>query len=75
MLISCKPDRKSVTSPDADKTHSMLFDILSPEQTGINFENKITETLAMNGLFYEYYYNGAGLAVADFNNDDNTAKP
>jgi hypothetical protein len=23
----------------------------------------------MNGLFYEYYYNGAGVAVADFNND------
>ncbi len=23
----------------------------------------------MNGLFYEYYYNGAGLSVADFNND------
>jgi hypothetical protein len=47
----------------------MLFDILTPEQTGINFENKITETLSMNGLFYEYYYNGAGVAVADFNND------
>ncbi|MBJ6369390.1 VCBS repeat-containing protein [Snuella sedimenti] len=24
----------------------------------------------MNGLFYEYYYNGAGVAVGDFNNDD-----
>jgi len=47
----------------------MLFDILTPEQTEINFENKITETLAMNGLFYEYYYNGGGLSVADFNND------
>ncbi|MBK8884514.1 MAG: VCBS repeat-containing protein [Bacteroidales bacterium] len=23
----------------------------------------------MNGLYYEYYYNGAGLSVADFNND------
>ncbi len=24
----------------------------------------------MNGLFYEYYYNGAGVAVGDFNNDE-----
>ena len=46
-----------------------LFDILMPEKTGINFENKLTESLTMNGLYYEYYYNGAGLSVADFNND------
>jgi hypothetical protein len=46
-----------------------LFDILTPEQTGIRFVNELTETLAMNGLFYEYYYNGGGLAIADFNND------
>ena len=24
----------------------------------------------MNGLFYEYFYNGGGVAAADFNNDD-----
>jgi hypothetical protein len=69
IIFSCKPENKSVGSAKADLPHSMLFDILTPEQTGINFENKITETLAMNGLFYEYYYNGAGVSVADFNND------
>ncbi|MEP7107333.1 MAG: CRTAC1 family protein, partial [Ferruginibacter sp.] len=46
-----------------------LFDILMPENTGIDFDNKLTESLTRNGLFYEYYYNGAGLAVADLNND------
>ena len=74
-MVCCKRYTASVRSVHADRSQSMLFDILTPEQTGINFENKITETLSMNGLFYEYYYNGAGLAVADFNNDDNTAKP
>ncbi|MBK7713625.1 MAG: VCBS repeat-containing protein [Bacteroidales bacterium] len=69
VIFSCKPDNRSDRSAKADLPDSMLFDILTPEQTGINFENKITETLAMNGLFYEYYYNGAGVAVADFNND------
>ena len=68
-MLSCKYERNSVNSQDNITDQPMLFDILTPEQTGINFENKITETLAMNGLFYEYYYNGAGLAVADFNND------
>lgn len=69
MMLCCKPDNKSDSSSRTDQPKVMLFDILSPEQTGINFENKITETLSMNGLFYEYYYNGAGLSVADFNND------
>jgi enediyne biosynthesis protein E4 len=69
LMICCNRDRAALTASHSDKTNSTLFDILTPEQTGINFENKITETLAMNGLFYEYYYNGAGVSVADFNND------
>jgi YD repeat-containing protein len=69
ILLSCKPDKKSDNSSPPEPSQFLLFDILTPEETGINFENKITETLAMNGLFYEYYYNGAGLSVADFNND------
>ena len=28
-----------------------------------------TETDSANAIFYEYYYNGAGLAVGDLNND------
>jgi hypothetical protein len=55
LIVCCIHDTASVSSAHADHFHSMLFDILTPEQTGINFENKITETLAMNGLFYEYY--------------------
>jgi enediyne biosynthesis protein E4 len=69
LMVFCKRDRGGHSSEHTDQSHLMLFDILTPEQTGISFENKITETLAMNGLFYEYYYNGAGVSVADFNND------
>ena len=49
--------------------NALLFDILTPAETGINFENKLPETLTLNGLANDYYYNGAGVAVADFNND------
>ena len=69
VIISCKPDKRSDISSHTVQPQLMLFDILTSEQTGIVFENKITETLAMNGLFYEYYYNGGGVSVADFNND------
>lgn len=47
-----------------------LFTVLGPEETGIDFRNDLRESLYMNGLFYEYLYNGAGLAVGDFNNDE-----
>jgi enediyne biosynthesis protein E4 len=66
---SCKHGPASENSLVSDKSQIKLFDILMPEKTGINFENKLTESLTMNGLYYEYYYNGAGLSVADFNND------
>jgi hypothetical protein len=69
VMFSCKSKIKSDRGSPVGQKQVMLFDILTPEQTGIYFENKITETLAMNGLFYEYYYNGGGLAMADFNND------
>ncbi len=46
-----------------------LFSSLSPKQTGINFQNKLVETSTDNIITYEYFYNGGGVAVADFNND------
>lgn len=39
------------------------------EQTGISFENRIVEQDAFNVLEYEYFYNGAGVAAGDLNND------
>lgn len=65
ILFSCEKEE--------EKKHDInmpLFSFCSPEQTNIFFKNNLKETLYMNGLFYEYYYNGAGVAVGDFNNDD-----
>ena len=42
---------------------------LSPENSGITFENRIEESPEINILTYEYTYNGGGVAAADFNND------
>jgi enediyne biosynthesis protein E4 len=69
LVLSCKHVTDSDNSSDSKNSKNKLFDILMPDKTGINFENKLTESLTMNGLYYEYYYNGAGLSVADFNND------
>ena len=46
-----------------------LFDLLTPEQTGIRFSNDLRETPDFNILNYLYYYNGAGVAVGDVDGD------
>jgi enediyne biosynthesis protein E4 len=37
--------------------------------TGITFQNKLAESPELNIITYEYYYNGGGVATADFNKD------
>ncbi|MCF6222926.1 MAG: FG-GAP-like repeat-containing protein [Flavobacteriaceae bacterium] len=44
-----------------------LFEL--KQDTGIKFSNTLTPTPSLNILTYLYYYNGAGVASADFNND------
>lgn len=46
-----------------------LFQPVPSTQTGITFANNINETEQLNVLSYEYFYNGAGVAVGDINND------
>jgi len=43
--------------------------VLSPEQTGITFENTLKERSDLNIIEYLYYYNGGGVSVGDLNND------
>jgi hypothetical protein len=51
------------------KAEAPLLELLSPEATGITFSNRIVETEAHNVVRYINQYNGGGVAVADFNND------
>lgn len=46
-----------------------LFVSLEPARTGIDFRNTLTETPELNILSYLYFYNGAGISAADYNND------
>jgi hypothetical protein len=51
---------------DADPT---VFKLLTAEESGIKFANKVDESNEANILDYEYMYNGAGVGVGDINND------
>ena len=46
-----------------------LFTLLDPKQTGVQFINQISESEGLNVLAYEYFFNGAGVAVGDLDND------
>ncbi len=46
-----------------------LFSRLDSAATGVSFVNPNTDTDTLNILDYLYYYNGAGVAVGDINND------
>ncbi|SEL63388.1 Repeat domain-containing protein [Aquimarina amphilecti] len=58
VIISCKKDKELY-----------FFELLSEKETGISFRNDLRDTPELNILTYLYYYNGAGIAISDFNND------
>ncbi|WP_072860588.1 VCBS repeat-containing protein [Arenibacter palladensis] len=41
----------------------------SPSETGIDFQNTVTESDDLNILDYLYFYNGGGVAIGDINGD------
>ncbi len=51
------------------KNETTLFELKSPDQTGIDFNNEIIESDSFNILTDEYIFNGGGVAVADFDNN------
>ncbi len=73
-LISCssEPNDSSakiekVTSARA--TSDINYSKVSSQKSGIGFKNFVTETATRNVTDYDYMYNGAGVAIADFDND------
>ncbi len=69
VIVSCdRIDRKEEIA--ISKKSDSLFTIMPSDITHIEFRNILKESTSMNGLLYEYFYNGAGVAVGDLNGDD-----
>lgn len=74
--ISCKEkgsnqiEENKVTAKDQQsKPTTPLFSQIPADQSGISFINYNKESKDYNYYSYEYFYNGGGVATADFNND------
>ncbi len=59
----------SSCSDQSEQPKDTLFQLLTPAQSGIDFNNVMKESKEINLLNFAPIYNGAGLAVGDFNND------
>ena len=62
VLIGCQ--KESIETNELKQ-----FTLLTPQESGVMFENTLTEGLNTNILMYEYFYNGGGVAVGDLNGD------
>jgi len=65
LFLSCQESKRNLNP----KKLVGGFELLSPNQTGIDFNNKIKEGIKFNQYFYTQIYNGSGVAVGDINND------
>lgn len=52
------------------KKESTLFREVKSTESGLTFNNEIVEGPQLNMLNYQYLYNGGGVGIGDFNNDN-----
>ena len=55
-----------VTACDREKP---LFELMSPEYTGLQFANSLTPEESLNTYVFRNFYNGGGVAIGDLTND------
>jgi enediyne biosynthesis protein E4 len=63
-VVSCN-NKQSKKANDS----AQLFQLLKPEETGIDFVNEVVDQENFNILTYRNFYNGGGVAIGDINND------
>ena len=62
--------QKSQEDYETETNTDKLFTLLSPESTGVDFQNPVKETKSQNHLTNDMLISGAGVTIADINNDD-----
>ena len=62
-LFSCTLRKNDVNNP--------IFSLIDPKSHGIDYVNQLSYTEEFNTYTFRSFYNGAGVGLADFNNDGN----
>ncbi len=66
ILTSCSNKDEKKQTIETTKT---LFTLLTPQETGVTFVNKVENQKDFNIFKYRNFYNGGGVALGDINND------
>ena len=68
LSVACERDHADGLTNDS----TPVFRSIPSSESGIDFSNSITPNVATkeNLLDFDYFYNGAGVGIADLNNDD-----
>ena len=67
--LLCLPILLLALSALAQTPRKTLFKPVPSAESGVNFTNMLRESPVLNIITYEYYYNGGGIGLGDFNND------
>lgn len=67
-LAACRSASSPADGTAAD-AQTLRFRLRTGAETGLRFSNQLRPTAAFNVFNYMYFYNGAGVATADFNAD------
>ncbi|MGP1992964.1 VCBS repeat-containing protein [Zobellia laminariae] len=62
-------DNDNLAESDKNSDEKLLFETVSPKDSGLDFVNVLEETTAANYFSYMYIYIGGGVAAGDINND------
>lgn len=69
LLWGCRDKKSTNQEVKENSPADFLFESLSPQLTGIQFTNQVTDDKEFNIFNYRNFYNGGGVAIGDVNND------
>ena len=75
LLVGCQqstelPNPTTSDHQSGGNDKGVGFTSLPAEKTGIHFMNTLNEDAGRNTLFFDYFFNGGGVAIGDVNNDN-----
>ena len=77
-MVSCNQESTQQNLPESSKvkkdnpttaSREVNFRTISAQKSGVDFVNEINETPGRSQVEWDYFYNGGGVALADFDND------
>jgi len=69
LVCACGSPSGEKANPISNSLSGPLFTLLDAKTTGVDFVNVNKQDVNRNIFSYHYYFNGGGVAVADFDND------